>query len=144
MIDQAIEIYLLVFYILRNFSWTMAVIFIVLGILRPIKLYAYAEPITINNELMFSSFLFRTLWRTAVFIGWDDGTDDDIHKSYGADIRGTGIDILVALVGGTILAAIWPVVALIMIGFFPIEAMHNHHKKKKEFIAKLKGEQLAE
>lgn len=144
MMDQAMEIYWLVADILRNFSWTIATIFIVLGILRPIKLYAFAEPITIKNEFIYSSFLLRMAWRMTVFIGWEDDNDDDIDKPYGADIRGTCIDVFVTAFGGTILSVMWPVVVLIMIGFFPIEAMHNRHKKKKEFIAKLKGGQLEE
>ena len=141
-----LEIYWAIFYVGRDFAFAIAGIFIVLGILRPIKLYAFAEPIIIDNDFIYSSFLIRTIWRAAIRLGIEEKQEenDDVLKPYGAHLYGTGIDIGATMVAGMILSWLWPIVVIFLIGIFPIQTMHTHYKRKKDFVAKLKGEQLAE
>ena len=135
------EIYKIIVGVGFEFALTLAVVIFVTGILRLIWLYAFAEPITIKKDPAYSSIGFRTIWRIMIMLGWED-EDEDVKRPYGADVRGIGIDILLAAAGITILFAIWPVTLSILVGYFPIQTMHEYHAKKKEFVANLKGEQL--
>lgn len=140
--NEWLEIYWAIFYVGRDFAFTIAAIFFVLGILRPIKLYAFAEPIIINDDFVYSSFLVRTAWRVSVRLGLEEADEDcdDVNKPYGAHLYGTGIDIGGTIVIGLLLSWFWPVFVIFLIGLFPIQAMHTHYKRRKDFVAKLKGE----
>jgi hypothetical protein len=145
--NEWLEIYWAIFYVGRDFAFIIAAIFIVLGILRPIKLYAFAEPIIIDDDFVYSSFLIRTVWRVAVRLGIEEENEtnkDDVGKPYGAHLYGTGIDAAATLIIGLLLSWLWPVLVIFLIGVFPVQAMHTHHKRKKDFVANLKGEQLEE
>lgn len=139
-----LEIYWAVFYVGRDFSFTMVAILFVLGIFRPIKKYAFAQPIIIDGDFIYSSFILRILWRASIRIGWVTEKEEegisDVRRPYGAHIFGTATDIGITLVGGVIFSWLWPLIIIIVIGIFPIQAMHTHYSRKKEFIARLKGE----
>ena len=141
--NEWLEIYWAIFYVGHDFAFIMAAIFVVLGILRPIKLYAFAEPIIISDDFVYSSFLIRTTWRVAIRLGIeeeDKNNLDDVRKPYGAHLYGTGIDAAATLIIGLLLSWLWPVFVIFLIGVFPIQTMHTHYKRKKDFVAKLKGE----
>ena len=137
------EFYKMIVSIGADFCLVMGVLFIITGVLRLVWLYAFAERIIIENEFTYSSVIVRTLWRSAIVLGFDEA-DEDVKRPYGADVRGIGLDIGLILCGGIILFALWPITLAVLIGYFPIQTMHKYHAKKKEFVANLKGEQLEE
>lgn len=137
--DIWVEIYWAVFYVLRDWSWTISGILVILAVLRPIKKYAFAQPITIDKEFMYSSFIARILWRAFIRIGWEK-YKDKVRNPYGAHLYGSGVDIGITAILIPILSFFWPVFAIILIGVYPLQAMHIHYARKKEFMAKLKGE----
>lgn len=125
-----------------TFGVVLALLVLIVGIIRLVWLYAFAEKIIIDDDPAYSSFGYRTLWRTSIMLGWEKDDDDDIRKPYGADVRGTGIDMLIALLGNITLFAIWPITLIVLIGYFPLQTMHEYHAKRKTFVANLKGEHL--
>lgn len=138
------EIYWAVFFVLRDWSWTIAAILAVLAIIRPIKKYAFAQPITINGDFIYSCFVARIIWRAAIRVGLEKEkeVDDDVRKPYGAHLYGSGIDVGITFIAIPLLAFFWPIIAIIIIGVYPIQAMHVHYKRKNTFVANLKGEEI--
>lgn len=134
-----VEIYWAIVFVIRDFTFTMMAIIAVLGILRPIKLYAFAQPIIINNDWFYSSFLMRIGWRLIYKLGLIKD-DDDMRRDYGAHIFGTGLDLGVTLVLGLICSFLWPVALIIALGIVPLQAMHTRYARKLEFMSRLKGE----
>lgn len=119
-------------------------LFLIIGIVRFVKKYAYAQRID-GDDATDSSFVCRGLWCMEIFADGKSIKDDrDIQKPIGADWRGTLLDI--GLSGGIfiLLGILWPVAIPCIALWLPVQTMHNYHIKKKEFLKKLKeGEERA-
>lgn len=55
---------------------------------------------------------------------------------------GVALDVLITGIFCGILLFIWPIVLLIVITFGPVQWCRNRNMRKKEFMAKLKGEEV--
>jgi len=121
---------------------TSMVAFLIIGTIRYVKRYAYAQPMCAEKEdATDCSFVLRFLWCAETFLeGKSIKDDEQIMKPIGAKIAGVGLDIAISGVILLVIGLLWPVVVPCIILWLPIQSMHNHHAKKKEFLEKLQGE----
>lgn len=113
-------------------------LFLICGTARFFKRYAYAQ-LNEKDDLVDSSFVCRVVWCLEVFVdGKSIQEDEEIRKPVGSAWTGTALDVGLSGLFFLLLGLLWPVVIPFAIFWFPIQAMHNHHVKKKEFLKKLK------
>ena len=119
------------------------VFFFVVGTIRWIKRYAYAQPMihSDHDDASDCSFVLRIAWTLeAFFENKDFRQDEQIMKPIGALMNGVGLDVLLSGALFLLTGLLWPVVFPVVIIWLPLQSMHNHHHKKKEFLKKLQGE----
>ncbi len=134
----------------RAVSWSI-LIYVAIGIfcfsiLRGVFFYATAKKI---DEWYESSVLvwgvaalyYKTL-ATEGEVAEDERGESGRPALKGGNVLGGWADALTWLILGTILIWSWPIVFTVVIVFGPVQISHNHFKRKKLFIARLKGEEL--
>lgn len=142
MLDMIFEIYKsgLVFGIIA--ALTIMLIFLIVGVIRFVKRYAYAQPMygKENDDATDCSFVCRGFWCLDLFaVGKPILEDTEVRKHLGAAWQGTALDIGLGGAFFLLLGLLWPVALPLAALWFPMQAMHNHHTKKKEFLEKLQG-----
>ena len=116
-------------------------IFLVVGVIRFFKRYAYAQPMHgEKDDVTDCSFVIRMFWCIEAFVeNKPILEDEEICKPVGAAWQGTGLDMLLSGIIFLLIGLFWPVVLPCAAIYLPIQSMHNHHKNKREFLKKLEG-----
>lgn len=139
-----------IFYVMiRDGSWRYFfaghAVIAVFGVLRFVWAYATAARIgTAINSTFFTCALDYIMYWTLYNEREREKFEQGEREASGKDkhIGGTGVDLIVWTIVGLIIIFTWPLLLPIMILFVPIQLSHLHFKRKKTFIANLKGEQL--
>lgn len=138
-------------YLVRDYGLT-TMFFIPLSlvafwILNLVKRYALAEPMGTPEE---SSIVIHVC-RFVLNRLYGDLSDDQLRKKiwtrediqllkrYGYNLKGVGIDVLILEILTLVLWLTWPLLITVLIFFGPVRLCHNHFKKRRLFLARLKG-----
>ena len=117
------------------------------GLVRLAYRYAMAQDINVDDDVMMSTWFSRWAFYCAVVLEskWEktelkESEVEEFFGPYGADFRGTLIDMLVAGILIMLLVVSWPLILTIAIVMIPLYKLHEKNKVKREFFEKLKGE----
>ena len=116
---------------------------LVLGFVRLVILYASAAPLDSYNprkDASNSSFIARCILWVSVKIFNVKDRNLDLGRPIGVHPAGIFIDSIMFFLSSIFICLIWPALLAIFLLWLPIESLHRYNVKKKEFIAKLKGE----
>lgn len=138
------------FYIMiRDGAWPIFLaghaLILIFGIVRFIWAYATASQIGKVQHSTFAARIFEYIFYLTFYndkerIEYEQGYRDCAAKD--KHLGGTGIDLLIWTILGLIFIYTWPVLVPVLMLFVPLQISHLHFKRKKTFIANLKGEHL--
>lgn len=131
---------------IREISWpilinvTMAIC--VFSVLRSVFFYAVAKKFGEWQDATLFIWTVETLYNKFLATEEEVEADPPPVTLRGGHIVGGLLDAAAWAIFGTILIWLWPIIFIIAVLFGPIQLCHNRFKKKKLFIARLKGEDL--
>jgi len=95
-------------------------------LIRPLVMVFMLVELLFDHEVEYNHDDFMEPFRVDVELGWG----------------GVLIDAILAFAMINIVTIAWPVMLLVLIFGVPVQAMHVRNKKKREFLEKLKGEEV--
>lgn len=138
------------FYVMiRDGSWSYLfagqAFIAIIGILRFVWAYATASWIGSIEDNTISGYILEYVFYLTLMNNKEqeryEKNDRDLSVN-GKHLGGVCIDFIAWSIIGLLMIFAWPVLLPIMILFVPLQMSHVYHKRRKTFIANLKGEQL--